>query len=65
VLALGVAHLVYKPEPGVSADQYARWRAYCSAEADRAELPGTRAWVGHVNDCLVDVAAADARLNGR
>jgi hypothetical protein len=58
VLALGVAHLVYEPDHIDPAD-YRAWRAYCTAEADRAYVHGTRSWADEVNECLVDVATAD------
>lgn len=62
-VALGVAHLVYEPKPGVSPEQYARWRDYCEADADSTYVHGTSAWSREVNDCLVDVATADAKLD--
>lgn len=62
-VALGIAHLVYEPKPGVSREQYARWRDYCEADADAITVHGTSAWTREVNDCLVEVATADAKLD--
>lgn len=61
-VALGVAHLVYEPERIDPAD-YRAWRAYCTAEADRTYVHGTGSWTAEVNECLVDVATADAKLD--
>lgn len=59
-MALAVAHVVHEPER-IDPKDYAEWRAYCTADADTTHVRGTRAWTDEVNDCLVDVATADAR----
>lgn len=61
-LGLAVAHVFYEPDR-IDPDDYARWRSYCIAEADRNEVRGTRSWTAYVNDCMVDVATADAELD--
>jgi hypothetical protein len=59
-----VAYLVALAKPAdtdrIDPDDYARWRSYCVAEADRTVGRGARGWTAHVNDCLVDRATADA-----
>lgn len=62
VVALVIAHLVHEPDR-IDPDDYARWRSYCIAEGDRNEVRGTRAWTAYVNDCMVDIATADARMD--